>query len=172
METCINCHHRPPESGKKCCAPCLARRQRRYAVLRAARAEARKTGNCRQCFVRPPFEGLTICKRCYDYQLRERAKNRASERSARHRRKQREEALAHYGGRCACCDESRYEFLALDHMNGERRFGGNAPPPRAVGRSNLAAWARKHEYPASLRVLCHNCNAARGYYGYCPHERD
>jgi hypothetical protein len=21
------------------------------------------------------------------------------------------------------------------------------------------------------RVLCHNCNLARGFYGYCPHEK-
>jgi hypothetical protein len=23
-----------------------------------------------------------------------------------------------------------------------------------------------------FRLLCHNCNCARGYYGYCPHEKE
>jgi len=40
------------------------------------------------------------------------------------------------------------------------------------GRS-FYLWLKRHGYPADeFRVLCHNCNAARGYYGYCPHERD
>lgn len=24
----------------------------------------------------------------------------------------------------------------------------------------------------SIRVLCHNCNCAHGFYGYCPHEKE
>src|SRR5690606_39680958 len=35
--------------------------------------------------------------------------------------KARFEAIMHYGGKCACCGESTYEFLCLDHSNG----GGN-----------------------------------------------
>lgn len=31
-------------------------------------------------------------------------------------------------------------------------------------------WLSKHGLPTGFRVLCHNCNSAHGYYGYCPHD--
>jgi radical SAM protein with 4Fe4S-binding SPASM domain len=31
---------------------------------------------------------------------------------------------------------------------------------------------KNNNYPKDLfRLLCHNCNMARGCYGYCPHEK-
>lgn len=30
-------------------------------------------------------------------------------------RSRREQVIAHYGGQCLCCEESTYEFLAVDH---------------------------------------------------------
>lgn len=32
--------------------------------------------------------------------------------------KTRKQALDHYGGKCECCGETRYEFLQLDHIDG------------------------------------------------------
>jgi hypothetical protein len=32
-------------------------------------------------------------------------------------------------------------------------------------------WLKRNGYPKGFRVLCHNCNSARGLYGYCPHKR-
>ena len=29
---------------------------------------------------------------------------------------------------------------------------------------------RARGFPLGYRVLCHNCNLARGFYGYCPHS--
>ncbi len=88
-----------------------------------------------------------------------------------HRRAlKRYDVLTHYsaGGepRCACCGESRLEFLAIDHENG----GGNKH--RAVIGRNIRFhdWLRKNGLPAGYRVLCHNCNLSHGYYGYCPHQ--
>ena len=41
-----------------------------------------------------------------------------TETNRRCRIKRRLQALAHYGGECACCGEKRTEFLAIDHING------------------------------------------------------
>ena len=93
------------------------------------------------------------CERCL-----ENGKNRE--------RKLREEALAKYGGVCACCGEFRHEFLALDHIN-----GGGRVHRRAIN-TPLPRWLKKNGWPEGFRVLCHNCNMAKGRYGACPHERE
>ncbi len=88
--------------------------------------------------------------------------------SARSVRKIRNEVILHYGGRCSCCHEGTYEFLAIDHVDG----GGRAHLRELglkSGGVNLARWARDNGYPDSLRVLCHNCNFASGHSGICPH---
>jgi hypothetical protein len=65
---------------------------------------------------------------------------------------------------CACCEETRLEFLSIDHIN-----GGGGKHIREIG-SNLARWLTKQGFPDGYRVLCHNCNFALGHYGYCPHQ--
>lgn len=75
--------------------------------------------------------------------------------------------LAHYGNRCSCCGEDRYEFLCLDHMagngNNHRRY------LNIRGGSSFYHWIIKNNYPDGYRILCQNCNHAYGHYGYCPH---
>ncbi len=85
------------------------------------------------------------------------------------RRRYREEAFAAYGGKCACCGEASYEFLTIDHPDGggrKERVNVNAP-----GGASFARYLAKAGYPEGYRVLCHNCNSAYGYYGYCPHTK-
>jgi len=76
--------------------------------------------------------------------------------------------IERYGGQCACCGEQRHEFLCIDHINGggnlERRLWNNI----SVYRKKLLDGPIRDD----LRVLCHNCNSAIGFYGYCPHERE
>ena len=74
-------------------------------------------------------------------------------------------AIQKLGGACACCGESRYEFLAFDHINGRQKTG-----PKS-SRMSIAQLKRILAGEAGdLRILCHNCNCARGFYGFCPHE--
>lgn len=85
------------------------------------------------------------------------------------RRKLRLETIAAYGGLCSCCGESHQEFLAIDHIN-----GGGTAQRRALGfrGSEFHRWLRALGYPKDeCRLLCHNCNQSRGWYGYCPHEK-
>ena len=77
------------------------------------------------------------------------------------------DAFNHYGGAiCACCGETQYEFLALDHING----GGGEHRRSIGGGTNLYSWLKKNNYPEGFQVLCHNCNMAKAYYGKCPHQ--
>lgn len=71
-----------------------------------------------------------------------------------------------YGGKCVCCGEKHIEFLAIDHVNG----GGKKHIGGFVNVDAYRRWllVKKRK---GFRVLCHNCNQARGFYGYCPHER-
>jgi len=86
----------------------------------------------------------------------------------------RRRVLEHYSSgnpECACCGESRYEFLCLDHTNG----GGNKQR-RELGMMQAGQvfhrWIVRNNFPAGYRVLCHNCNMALGFYGACPHDRE
>lgn len=80
-------------------------------------------------------------------------------------------ALRHYSETtppsCACCGENRYEFLAIDHMN-----GGGKEHRRVNKITNLAEWLIRNNFPDGFRVLCHNCNMSLGFYGYCPHQTE
>jgi hypothetical protein len=76
--------------------------------------------------------------------------------------------LNHYGGDspvCACanCHEKNFEFLTVDHINGD-----GAEHRRTV--KHIYTWLIKNRFPFGFQVLCMNCNLARGVYGYCPHD--
>lgn len=84
-----------------------------------------------------------------------------------YRRKTRVEVLNHYGKICFCCGEFRYEFLGIDHRKG----GGTKHRREIGGGSKIIYWLKRNGFPKGFRVACHNCNMARGLYGYCPHKR-
>ena len=77
----------------------------------------------------------------------------------------RKKVISHYGGKCECCGEDRYEFLAIDHIKGN----GNKHRKKEK-YTELARWLTQNNYPKGYRVLCHNCNMAIGFHGYCPHQ--
>lgn len=57
----------------------------------------------------------------------------------------------------------------MDHIDGAGR-----EHRREIGQgaNALYRWLAKNGYPDGFRVLCHNCNSARGFYGYCPHNKE
>jgi hypothetical protein len=128
--------------------------------------------------------GVGLCKICKNVQSRDyytrnkervrgyhrryRAENPEKDRET-HRKKHvklRTKVLEAYGSYCACCGESDYHFLAIDHING----GGAAHRREIGGGGNTYNWLVKNNFPKGFQVLCHNCNQARGAYGFCPHE--
>lgn len=78
------------------------------------------------------------------------------------------EAFSHYGGeKCACCGETQFEFLTIDHMEGN----GNKHRKNINirGGHNFYSWLRQNNWPPGYQVLCFNCNQAKGFFGRCPH---
>lgn len=83
--------------------------------------------------------------------------------------------LSHYSDgamQCACCGESRYEFLAIDHVDG----GGHKHRMELFkgkrAGTRFYSWLHKANYPTGYQILCHNCNMAKGFWGECPHEKE
>ena len=70
---------------------------------------------------------------------------------------------------CACCDETIIEFLALDHINND----GAKDRAKGLSGKNIYSYVKKRNYPKGFRVLCHNCNQAKGHSkdNICPHKR-
>lgn len=62
--------------------------------------------------------------------------------------------------KCACCGETRYEFLCVDHI---KPVGGRK---RVSYHELLRLPIRRKAY----QILCHNCNQAKGDNEDCPHK--
>jgi hypothetical protein len=80
-------------------------------------------------------------------------------------------ALQHYSHgefKCACCGESMYEFLTIDHINND----GAKMNKKFSGHKHICSWLKRNNYPEGFQVLCINCNFAKGKYGKCPHQRN
>ena len=95
-------------------------------------------------------------------------KQKISDYHKRHRQQLRLLVLSHYSNgtpTCACCRESRFEFLTLDHIH-----NNGAAHKRQVGRGQVYYSIRDAGFPPEYQVLCFNCNCAKGTYGICPHE--
>lgn len=92
---------------------------------------------------------------------------RKKEISKNWRLKLRTEVLKHYGGgipKCVCCGEKETMFLSIDHINND----GKEDRRKHGSGNTFYYWLRKNNYPKGYQVLCHNCNLAKGFYGYSP----
>ena len=80
----------------------------------------------------------------------------------------RKQALGYYGGKCECCGESRYEMLTFDHKVKayyKDKIRGVALTYDVIKVYNIVGYPNEQ-----YRILCWNCNMARGFYEYCPHK--
>lgn len=84
-----------------------------------------------------------------------------------YRQKLRKNIIEHYGGKCACCGETTFEFLAIDHVSGN---GKEQRMATGFGHK-FYLWIISNNFPDSLQILCHNCNMSKGLYGKCPHMK-
>ena len=97
---------------------------------------------------------------------REKEIARVVEGNKRYRKLARLQAIETYGGKCKCCGEQRLQFLAIDHIDGN----GTEHRKNVIGNQTVALWLKRNKYPQGFQVLCHNCNSAKGFYGFCPHQ--
>lgn len=160
-----------PEPGKKKCTACLIKSKESSDRWRAHLQMNKLCVYCRKSNDRHP---KVTCTGCYHKLKDKRQFLKAS-------------AFEAYGGvRCSCCGVEHIEFLTIDHINNDgashrRQVAKDAGKSRrnskgwkvpGNGRGVLLyAWLRRNNYPAGFQVLCLNCNAARAWYGVCPHKR-
>lgn len=145
------------------CKPCHRIKMKKYVAKKAA------AGICRTC-TRKAVKGSQLCSKCHSNVKVWREKNplKLAAYSWRTRTKLKREVFNAYGGpRCVCCRIATVEFLTIDHIE-----GGGLAHRRQLRRDgySLYGWLRQNQYPKGYRVLCMNCNFARGHFGYCPHE--
>jgi len=142
----------------------------RYIVVKDMRPRAACRNPCCSNTIKSYATGgkSSECSTC-DYR-RHKALNtdvykRRKQRQKGANRRLRKEIINAYGGKCSCCGEGQYEFLAIDHVNG----GGGAHRRRKPGGNAIWCEIKKEGFPDIYQVLCHNCNMAKGFYGACPH---
>ena len=91
----------------------------------------------------------------------------------RNRSQMRSEMIREYGGKCSCCGESAFEFLTLEHPNGDGVRDRVERTGRNSGGYRLYASLKRDGWPkVGYDLLCMNCNWARGMFGYCPHQKE
>ncbi len=84
-----------------------------------------------------------------------------------YKRRRRQLVYDYYGGKCACCGETQFEFLSIDHIHGG---GTKHRKEENIRGASVIDWLLRNGLPEGFQVLCHNCNQAKGYYGKCPHQ--
>ena len=106
------------------------------------------------------------CPSCRDQYLKDYRRKETTKQRRRDQNKElREKALNGYGHMCSCCGEKRFQFLAIDHVN-----GGGRKEREIMSTTQIAKKVINEGFPAMYQVLCHNCNCAKGWYGICPHQ--
>lgn len=120
------------------------------------RKKWKREGKCSMCGVGKPRKGLFTCKDC-------------EQRYKEYHRSLKRKILAAYGQKCVCCGETKYEFLCLDHVRNDgardRKRLGSGMTSGALYRLII-----RLKYPKKYQIMCHNCNMALGFFGYCPHR--
>jgi len=150
---CAECGKCSPAANRVSCQNCLDDRNRLTAEVKAA-------GKCLHCKKAPARSGFASCEPCA---------KRVSDRQVERTRNLREQVVKGYGHRCKCCGEDRYEFLQIDHVNGDgwvKRQAGEDLTTQQICRKII-----RLNFPPDYQILCASCNWSRGVYGYCPHQR-
>lgn len=141
----------------------------------------RPMGKCGECFkdarnksVRKHYQTHKKQVKKYRKQYRKRPERKLKQKESfkKYYYKLKNSTLIHYSGdppKCACCGETIYEFLTIDHIDNK-----GAEHRKKIGISGGASfyiWLKHNGYPKGFQILCLNCNWAKGIYGICPHQR-
>ena len=67
---------------------------------------------------------------------------------------------------CACCAEGIYDFLCIDHINGD---GAKHRRKLVNEKTSIYTWLVENHFPIGFQVLCYNCNLGKRNKKDCPH---
>jgi hypothetical protein len=124
-----------------------------------------KLGLCRRC-PKPFAQGSNSF--CEYHRMKERMRGRVKDKKYQIRVKG--ECIEHYGGKCACCNETILQFLTIDHNEGNGNHHRKSLFKHNVGGIHIYRWLKRNNYPSEYSVLCMNCNWAKRYSNICPHQ--
>jgi len=109
------------------------------------------------------------CKRCVSTNRREyygRTGQKKNAQAKEHRRQMRRKLIVSLGGQCACCGESHFSMLDIDHVKGNGR----------AHRESLGyQWHKLFRHVSDnvsnglYQLLCSNCNQSKRRLGECEH---
>ena len=122
---------------------------------------------CSKCGVVKPLEDFYKSKDSSDGHISS-CRTCEHDRSNKKYRRLRALVFEQYGAACACCGESEFDFLTIDHINNDgylhRRVGIN-------GGVALYQWLKNNKFPPEYQVLCMNCNWSKFLNnGICIHQ--
>lgn len=155
------------ELGQHRCSACNVIKALSY-FARSRLTPSGYYNHCRECKTAKARRHRAKVKQHPEWEQRLLASRREINRKSA--RKRRLRVLAHYSNgtlACACCGETAYEFLSIDHINGGGRKHHQELQRRGM---TVARELIEQGFPSGFRVLCMNCNWARGKFGRCPHE--
>lgn len=92
-------------------------------------------------------------------------KRKNNERTTKNYYKNKKICFNHYGHKCRCCGESIFEFLTVEHINGNGRKHRNEN-----NINNIYLWLIKNNFPEGFEILCYNCNCGKRLNKVCPHD--
>ncbi len=196
---CIRCGINDPREGRTQCVICSSSNkeeynakkmdlyyQRRSAKLcvRCGRAVKNYSVHCESCADYMKQKDVTryhakknqeLCVHCGQHSpvateiLCLQCKEKNQQRGSENRRKNKMTIISNYGGQCACCGETKMEFLTIDHIDG----GGTQHRKSLVqSGTTIYRWIIKNNFPKGFQVLCLNCNMGRYLNGgICPHQQ-
>jgi hypothetical protein len=115
----------------------------------------------------------SMCIKCHNACNKaryEENKESVAERQKRQKRALKYEAMNYYGRVCACCGESNFWFLEVDHIENDGAEHRRKMGDKKWGGAAILRWLRKNNWPEGFQFLCSTCNQAKARYGRCPHE--
>jgi hypothetical protein len=127
--------------------------------------------NCEQYNFEHAKYICTECLKIYNQNKYQKHKQNIRAKQKQYEINNKQKIIQEYGGKCVCCGENRFEFLTIDHINNDGAIERKNTNQGTGGK--LYRWLIKNNYPKNnYQLLCYNCNCAKGFFGYCPHQKD
>lgn len=90
------------------------------------------------------------------------------------RDKRKQEIYNHLGDHCKCCGETNKYCLTVDHIlndGAKERLATNGKNCGSSGSDRIYLLLKRNNFDQTrYQILCFNCNASKGFHGYCQHQ--
>lgn len=106
-------------------------------------------------------ERLSDRKRCAEHE----------QQSREYQDKWKKLVVEHYGSRCNCCGEPKWEFLEVDHADNNGAEHRNANRGRKGWQICMDLVKAKFPTEIKIQMLCANCNKIKEYRRKCLHQQ-